>query len=291
MTPIRPSIPGQPVVPAQALTAANFKHIAALLLREAAIKLEAGKEYLVETRLAPLAVKHHVGSVNELVERVRALEPALTELHLEIVDALTTNETLFFRDVHPWDALRKHVIPKLREARAATRTITVWSAACSTGQEPYSLAMLLAEHFPELAGWSIRIVATDISPTVLRRAEAGVFQQLEVNRGLPAVYLVKYFRQEGRNWILAEPIRKRVEFRALNLSRRWVGLPRCDLVFMRNVMIYFDVETRRSILRQLRSVLAPDGYLLLGTAETAVNLDSGFGAVTFDRATFFQTTG
>lgn len=266
----------------------NFKHVAALLMREAAITLEAGKEYLVETRLAPLAVKYGLGSVNELVDRLRASEPALTELHLEVVDALTTNETLFFRDVHPWESLRKHVIPKLREARASTRTITVWSAACSTGQEPYSLAMLLAEHFPDLASWTIRIIGTDISPTVLKRAQGGVFQQLEVNRGLPAIYLVKYFRQEGRNWILADAIRRRVEFRSLNLARHWTGLPRCDLVFMRNVMIYFDIETRRTILRQLKHVLAPDGYLLLGTAETAVNLDSAFNAVTFDRATFFQ---
>lgn len=282
-----PSPTPAPAAPAP-LTNVNFKHVAALLMREAAITLEAGKEYLVETRLAPLAVKHGVGSVNELIDRLRASETALTDLHLEVVDALTTNETLFFRDVHPWDALRKHVIPKLREARASTRTITVWSAACSTGQEPYSLAMLLAEHFPDLAGWSIRIIGTDISPTVLRKAQAGVFQQLEVNRGLPALYLVKHFRQEGRNWILADAIRRRVEFRALNLARHWTGLPRCDLVFMRNVMIYFDVETRRSILRQLRHVLAPDGYLLLGTAETAINLDNAFGAVSFDRATFFQ---
>lgn len=270
------------------LTNQNFKHVAALLMREAAITLEPGKEYLVETRLAPIAVKHGLASANDVVARLRASEPALTDLHLEVVDALTTNETLFFRDVHPWDSLRKHVIPKLREARASTRTITVWSAACSTGQEPYSLAMLLAEHFPDLAGWSIRIIGTDISPTVLKRAESGVFQQLEVNRGLPAIYLVKHFRQEGRNWILSEAIRRRVEFRPLNLARHWTGLPRCDLVFMRNVMIYFDVETRRTILRQLRHVLAPDGFLLLGTAETAVNLDNAFNAVTFDRATFFQ---
>lgn len=270
------------------LTNVNFKHVAALLARESAITLEAGKEYLVETRLAPLALRHGLAGVNELVDRLRASEPALTELHLEVVDALTTNETLFFRDIHPWDALRKHVIPKLREARASTRTITVWSAACSTGQEPYSLAMLLAEHFPDLAGWSIRIIGTDISPTVLKRAQSGVFQQLEINRGLPALYLVRHFRQEGRNWILSDAIRRRVEFRTLNLARHWAGLPRCDLVFMRNVMIYFDTETRRSILRQLRHVLTPDGYLLLGTAETAVNLDNAFSAVTFDRATFFQ---
>lgn len=270
------------------LTSVNFKHVAALVMREAAITLEAGKEYLVETRLAPLAVRHGVASVNALVDKMRAADPVLTELHLDVVDALTTNETLFFRDVHPWDALRKHVIPRLRAARSATRTIQVWSAACSTGQEPYSLAMLLADHFPDLADWRIQILATDISPTVLRRARSGIFQQLEVNRGLPATCLVKHFKQEGRNWILSEAIRRRVEFRALNLARPWAGLPSCDLIFMRNVMIYFDLETRRSILRQVRRVLAPDGYLLLGTAETAVNLDNGFSAVTFDRATFFQ---
>ena len=282
-----PGVPA-PAVGAAPLSAVNFQYIAALLMREAAITLEPGKEYLVETRLATLAVRHALGSVNELVAKVRASGPTLTELHLEIVDALTTNETLFFRDVHPWDSLRKHVLPRLREARAGTRTIHVWSAACSTGQEPYSLAMMLAEHFPDLADWRIQIIGTDISPTVLKRAESGVFQQLEVNRGLPATYLVKHFRQEGRNWIVSDAIRRRVSFRPLNLARPWRGLPRCDLVFMRNVMIYFDVETRRSILRQIRQVLAPDGYLLLGTAETAVNLDSAFAAVTFDRATFFQ---
>jgi len=273
------------------LTTSNFRFVAEMLAREAAIVLETGKEYLVETRLAPFAARHGRPHVNAFIDDLRSDGSRLAQLSGAIVDALTTNETLFFRDVHPFEALRTRIIPQLREARAHTRTLSIWSAACSTGQEPYSLAMLLAEHFPELADWNIRILATDISCTALGKAASGVFTQLDVNRGLPAPYLVKYFRQEGSAWVVGDEIRRRVEFRRFNLARPWLTIPRFDLVLLRNVMIYFDLATRRTVLGQLGDHLAPDGHLLLGTAENAMSLDARFAPVSVDRTTFYTLAG
>jgi len=265
------------------LSPGNFDYVRELAVREASIVIEKGKEYLVETRLASIATRNRCASVDALVDQLRATNtPSLVG---EIIDALTTNETLFFRDLNPFDALRDQVIPKFI-ADHPGKPLAIWSAASSTGQEPYSIAMLLAEHFPSLQS---RILATDLSPTVIRRARAGLYQQIEVNRGLPAKLLVKYFRQSDGAWQLDAQIRRRVEFSELNLARPWpASLPICHLVFIRNVMIYFDVETRRQILRQVRSVLAPGGYLILGGAETTVMIDPAFTPVPVGRATFYR---
>ena len=266
------------------LSARNFGFVRELLAREAAIVLEPGKEYLVETRLAGLATRHECASVDALVDLARLAgreEPGLTG---RIVDALTTNETLFFRDLNPFDALREHVVPRFRDV-GADRPFTLWSAAASSGQEAYSVAMLLAEHFP---GLPARLVGTDISPTMVERARSGVYQQLEVNRGLPARLLAKYFRSTPEGWVIDEALRRRVEFSVLNLLHPWATVPVCQVVMLRNVMIYFDEETRRRILRRVRGVLAPGGYLVLGGAETPVMLDPGWVPVTLGRATFYQ---
>ncbi len=269
------------------LAAEDFAFVSDIARRDAAIVLEKGKEYLVETRLGPVAKKEGFNSLAELIGAMRknVSGPALTG---KVIDALTTNETFFFRDFHPFEALRQTVIPQLIEQRSSQRKLTIWSAACSSGQEAFSLAMLLREHFPVLATWKIEIVGTDLSPTILARAKTGSYSQLEVNRGLPAHYLVKYFSKENETWNLKTEIRRMVEFRPMNLVQSWPIMAPFDLVFIRNVMIYFDVETKKKILQKLRSCVLPHGYLILGAAETTVNLDPSWKPVRVDKAVLYQ---
>lgn len=253
----------------------DFAYISQLVRGEAAIVLEPGKEYLVETRLAPLVRDNGFASLEAFIGNLRStLRP--NGLHHKVVDAMTTNETSFFRDHHPFEALRKHIFPELIERRAAQRKISIWCAASSTGQEPYSIAMLIREHFRHLESWNIKILATDLSTTVINAAKAGEYSQFEVNRGLPASYLVKYFEKRADRWRLKEEVKNLVEYRPLNLLQPWPLMPPFDLVFLRNVMIYFEVDTKRKILKRIRSCLAPNGHLFLGTAETTVNLDAHF---------------
>jgi len=271
----------------RSLTQENFRFICDLVLREAAIVLGTGKEYLVEARLGAVATRHHYPTLNALTDHLR-FSRSSGPLQREIVDALTTNETLFFRDFHPFEALKKDILPVLLD-RHREGKICIWSAACSSGQEPYSLAMLIAENFPQVADRFL-IIGTDISTHILRRARAGIYQQLEVNRGLPAALLVKYFSQTPEGWQISEELRRRVEFRELNLSRPWLGMPRCHLVMIRNVMIYFDIPVRRQILGQVRSTLLPGGYLLLGGAETTLMVDDGFSPLNIGRTTFYTNS-
>lgn len=264
-----------------ALGLADFDFVRGLVRDRAAIVLEPGKEYLVETRLTPVAARAGFASLAALVAAVRRLpSDPLASL---VVEALTTNETYFFRDFHPFEALRATLLPELIAARRHLRRLSVWCAACSTGQEPYSLAMLIRENFPELAHWHLDILGTDLNTAVLSQAEAGRYNQIEINRGLPAPYLVKYFEEDRgtATWILRPEIRRMVQFRPLNLIAPWptASVP-YDLVFIRNVMIYFDVETKRTILQQLRRHLQPDGSLFLGSSETTLNLDSWWSPVT-----------
>jgi len=250
----------------------NFKFVCDLVHRRAAILIEAGKEYLVDARLAPIARAHGLPSVDALVAKLRADEKG--PLSHEVIEAMTTNETSFFRDIHPFEALRNTVLPALIKARAATRSIRIWCAASSTGQEPYSIAMTIREHFPELATWNVQIIATDINATVLARARTGVFRQLEVNRGLPASLLVKHFEKNGADWQIKANIRQMITFQELNLLERWPLFTQQDVVFMRNVLIYFDMATKRELLRRVRESLRDDGYLFLGGAETTMNIDN-----------------
>jgi chemotaxis protein methyltransferase CheR len=270
-----------------AISKSDFDYVSRLAHSEAAILLEPGKEYLVETRLAPLAEKEGFTSLAGLIQQMRC-ESKVNGLHYKAIDALTTNETLFFRDYHPFEALRRSIVPAILEERAAARCLTIWCAASSTGQEPYSVAMLLQEHFPQLADWKVSILATDLSPTVLKLAREACYSQFEVNRGLPAAYLVKYFTKEGDNWRLKEQIKKLVEFRPMNLIQTWPLMPPLDIVLIRNVMIYFDVATKKTILRRIRGCLRPQGYLFLGTAETTTNLDPIYQPVTFGKAVVYR---
>ncbi len=264
-------------VAAAAAVESDFDFVRALVRRHSAIVLESSKEYLVEARLSPLARAEGLGSIAELVARLRSgRDPALLR---KVIDAMTTNETLFFRDVHPFEALRTTILPELLAKRAAVKHLRVWSAACSTGQEPYTIGMLLRDGFPELATWRIDIIATDLSSEVLAKARQGVFGQIEVNRGLPAKLMVKYFTKQGVEWKLDDGIRSMVDFREMNLAERWPAMGQFDVVFLRNVLIYFDAETKKAILGRVRTVLRPDGFLFLGAAETTMNLDDGYERV------------
>jgi len=239
------------------------------------ISLDESKAYLFESRLDPLVRRHPFESIPELVERLRKL-PADPKLEHEVVDALTTNETSFFRDFKPFEALKSYVIPKLLERRNSEKKINIWCGASSSGQEPYTIAMLLRETFPQLQSWNVTFVATDISETMLTRCREGIYSQLEINRGLPTPLLVKYFSEVGRNWQISEDIRKMVEFKKLNLVKPWPPMPRMDVVLMRNVLIYFELEVRQAIVRQIKDLLRPDGYLFLGSTESALLLDPAY---------------
>ena len=198
------------------------------------------------------------------------------DLEADITEALTTNETYFFRDVHPFDALKTVVLPELIKARSAERRLSIWCGASSTGQEPYSMAMLLYDEFPQLLSWKVDFIATDYSEETLQRAREGAYNQLEVNRGLPAHKLTKHFTYDGVVWRLKDRLRKMVQFRHLNLLKPWPGMPKLDLVFLRNVLIYFDLPTKQAILGKIRDRLQPDGFLFLGAAETTMNIDNEF---------------
>jgi chemotaxis protein methyltransferase CheR len=268
------------------MTDLDFDVIRRVLLERSAIALEADKRYLVEARLTPVVRRLQLHSLGQLIAQMRT-EPG-NGLYRQVVEAMVTTETSFFRDHHPFEGLRTVVIPKLIERRRNERALNIWCAACSTGQEPYSVALLLREHFPDLAAWRIWLLASDLSRDVLARAREGRFKQIEVNRGLPAALLVKYFEQHGTEWQLSAAIRGMVSFQEINLAPPWPALPPMDLILMRNVMIYLNVDTKKAILSRLARLLRPDGYLLLGGAETTLNLSDAFRRVEPIKAGFYQ---
>jgi chemotaxis protein methyltransferase CheR len=265
------------------ISPANFQFIREIARETAAIVLDPGKEYLVETRLGPIAQQAAFASLDEFVDHMRKGRSA-TPFHDRVIDALTTNETSFFRDFHPFEALRTTILPQVIAERASQKRLRIWSAASSTGQEAYTLALLLREHFPQLRDWVVNIVGTDLSPTVIAQAREGSYSQLEVNRGLPAIYLVKYFEKKDSRWVLKPEVRQLVEFRQMNLAKPWPIMPLFDIVFLRNVMIYFDAEAKKTILKRLRACLNPAGYLFLGTGETTTSLDASFRSEMFGKS-------
>jgi chemotaxis protein methyltransferase CheR len=261
------------------VTPDDFELVRRVVHEGAAIVLEDGKEYLVESRLLPVARQRGLHSVAELVQRLRQ-DPA-GEIRTVVVEALTTNETSFFRDGRPFQALADDILPGLIRARTTERQLTIWSAACSSGQEPYSTAIVLRDALADRAGWRTRIIASDISQAMVERTREGLYSQLEVNRGLPVQGLMQHFTREGTQWRVHEDLRAMVETRRINLAAPWPALPQMDLILLRNVMIYFDIPTKRRILANVRSLLRPGGYLLLGGAETTLNLDEHFERVSF----------
>jgi chemotaxis protein methyltransferase CheR len=255
-----------------AIATAEFNYVADLVRREAAIVLEPGKEYLVEARLLPLA---RAAGHTDIGRYVRlAQQPANREQRWAIVEALTTNETSWFRDASVFEGFRKELLPRLIESRPAYQPLRIWSAAASTGQEAYSLAMLLTEELG--SSRKFEIVGTDISRAVLEQARAGRYTQMEMNRGLPARHLVRFFQRTGTAWQVDPQLQRSVSFRELNLATPFTGLPRFDVVFLRNVLIYFDLPTKQTILRRVRQTMASDGWLVLGTAETTRGIDEEF---------------
>lgn len=267
------------------LRPATFQRIVKLVYERTAIVLEPGKEYLVETRLAPIARAHGFPNVEELCRR---LDASAGELVSEVVEAMTTNETSFFRDHHPFEALRRTILPELLAKRALSRKLRIWCAACSTGQEPYSLAMMLNEHFPQLASWNVTIHATDIAKAVLARARAGRYRHVEVNRGLNPELLAKFFRRVGLEWEIVPELKRVVQFAELNLSAQWPSMERFDLIMLRNVLIYFDHPTKLSILGRMRNQLPSDGYLVLGGSETTPNEITAFERLPIARAGIYR---
>jgi chemotaxis protein methyltransferase CheR len=265
---------------------ADFDYICELVYKRSAIVLESGKEYLVQSRLVSVASQNGCMSLAELVTRLRA-QPA-GKLSQAVIEAMTTNETSFFRDMYPFEALKKTVIPELLAKRGSDPQLTIWCAAASAGQEPYSIALLLRESFPQIPKNNIRIIATDINTEVLAHAREGIYSQIEVNRGLPISMLLRHFEKSGANWQIREDIRQMVDFRECNLIQAWPLIPPVDILFMRNVLIYFDQETKKAILAKVRKALKPDGVFFLGGAETTMNLDDNFERVQLEKTACYR---
>ena len=254
------------------MTPSDYEFLRKFLKERSGLDLSSDKQYLVESRLIPLARRVGLPGIAELVMRLKGLADPLAS---EVVAAMTTNETFFFRDKIPFDHLKETIFPALVQARASRRGLRIWCAASSSGQEPYSIAMIVKE-FAALSGWRVEIVATDLSQAVLEKSKAAIFSQFEVQRGLPIQMLVKYFTQTGELWQLNADIRAMVQHRQLNLLQDFSHLGTFDVIFCRNVLIYFDQDTKIGIFDRLARVLEPDGVLALGASESVVGISDAF---------------
>ena len=251
------------------MTPSDYEYLRKFLKDNSGLDLSADKHYLIESRLLPVARNAGVSGIAELVQKMKAGAPSIAT---QVIEAMTTNETFFFRDKVPFDHFRDTVMPEILRARAGRRSVRIWCAAGSTGQEPYSLAMCLKEMGAALAGWRVEILATDLSLEVMEKSKAGLYSQFEVQRGLPIQMLVKYFKQTGEFWQINADIRALVQHRQLNLLHDFSQLGVFDVIFCRNVLIYFDQDTKINIFRRLAKLTEPDGFLALGAAETVVGL-------------------
>jgi chemotaxis protein methyltransferase CheR len=272
-----------------AISKAEFDYLRSLIKEHSAIILEDGKEYLVEMRLMSLARIDGFANVGALILDLKA--KPFGEAHRKVIDAMTTNETSFFRDLHPFETLKNEVIPEFLKKRATSKQLNIWFAACSSGQEPYSVAMMLNHNFPQLSSWRLNLTAGDLSRLMLEKCRLGIYSQLEINRGLPAPLLIKYFKKDDAAWQIKEEIRRMIKFSELNLTKNWVPMPAMDIVFIRNVLIYFNMETKKAIFAKIRKVLKPDGILFLGGAETTLNIDDNFERVQSGRTVYYKLKG
>jgi len=266
------------------VTPADYDYLRKFLKERSGLDLSPDKQYLVESRLLPLARKASLPGIPDLVLKIRNGDGRLAT---DVVEAMTTNETFFFRDKIPFDHLRNSIVPGLIQARAARKSLRIWSAASSTGQEPFSIAMCLKEMGAALAGWRIEIVATDLSQEVLEKCKTGVYSQFEVQRGLPIQLLMKYFTQASDVWKLNADVRSMVQFRQLNLLQDFTHLGTFDVIFCRNVLIYFDQDTKAVIFERMAKLLEADGTLLLGAAESVVGITDAFRPLS-DRRGLYQ---
>ncbi|MDH5671897.1 MAG: protein-glutamate O-methyltransferase CheR [Myxococcales bacterium] len=267
------------------VTPAEFQYIQTMVRDNSAIVLDDTKVYLVDARLGTLVRSEKLESVAELIRRLRASRWG--ELHRKVVEAMTTNETSFFRDAGVYRALEQKVIPDI-VARRGRQPIRIWCGATSTGQEPYSVLMTLANCIKGLDRRSVQMLCTDIDTQVLARAQEGLYSQLEVNRGLPARMLVKYFDKNGAQWQVKQQLRELIDFRQMNLASAWPAIPRMDLVLIRNVLIYFDTATKKTILRRVRGVMDHEGYFFLGGSETTLGIDDDYQLTRFERAVAYR---
>jgi chemotaxis protein methyltransferase CheR len=263
----------------------DFDFLCRLLRDRSGLVLTEDKAYLVESRLMPVVRKHNLGGLESLVPALRRANGG-GPLVDEVTDAMTTNESFFFRDIKPFEQFRQIVLPSLIQARAPDRTIRVWCAACSSGQEPYSLAMLLREGQAKLMGRKVKIVATDISLRMLERATDGLYTQFEVQRGLPVQLMLKYFSQAGDKWRVDPSLGELIEFRPFNLLDDPSPLGRFDVVFCRNVLIYFDKETKGLVLDRVSRLMLSDGFLYLGGAETVLGISDRFKPIPGERGVY-----
>jgi chemotaxis protein methyltransferase CheR len=269
------------------LGADDLKYVEELVLSKIAVQLT-GKGYLIESRLAPVARLHKLGSLQDLIRQLKL--KSNPQLEADVIDAMTTNETSFFRDRHPFDVLAENVIPRLVESNGG-QPLQIWNAACSSGQEPLSIAMLLNDKFPQLvAARKVKILATDVSPAMVDRTSRGIYSRFEINRGLPADYATRFFQQQGRDWQARKELMDMIEVKLLNLIEPWVGLPRADVVMIRNVLIYFSPQVKRDILKRIATqVLKPGGFLFLGASESPAEMDTDYQLVTAGASRLYTT--
>lgn len=264
----------------------DFKFFEELLKRESGLIVTKEKMYLLESRLLPVAQKAGLSGLDALAQKMRTGRDA--ELQRQVIEAMTTNETSFFRDNTPFQRLKEDILPYYLKARSTQKSLRIWSAACSSGQEPYSLAMMLKET-PALAGWRIEIVATDLSMDILAQAKAGSYSQFEIQRGLPIQYLVKYFAQQGDKWNVKDDLKSIIAFKTANLLGDFSHLGQFDLVFCRNVLIYFDVATKAKVLSAMKGVTKQDGALFLGGAETVIGISEAFKPIPEVKGVYFRS--
>ena len=271
------------------MTPQEFDWLRSFLKQQSGLVLTAEKQYLIESRLLPVARKAGLATLTALIGKMK--EPGQTQLAATVVEAMTTNESFFFRDKTPFDHFNDTMLPKMLEARGRDRKLRIWCAAASTGQEPYSLAMCIKEAEAKLAGWRIEIVGTDLSTDVLEKAKAGIYTQFEVQRGLPINHLLKYFTQSGDTWQINSNLRSMIQYRKLNLLENFSSLGQFDIVFCRNVLIYFDNQTKVDILGRISKMMPADGFLVLGAAETVVGLTDAFKPMTDKRGLYQVNSG
>ncbi len=256
------------------MTPHDYAYLSKLLNERSGLQLAGDKQYLIESRLLPVARQNNCGSIGDLVAKLKSF--AEEPLRQRVTEAMTINESFFFRDKTPFDRFQDTVLPYMQNMRAAAKRIRIWCAAASTGQEPYSLAMMFKQAGGEFAGWKIEIVATDISTEVIEKAKSGLYSQFEVQRGLPIQLLLKYFKQDGDQWRISQELRDMVQYRQHNLLDDFASLGMFDVIFCRNVLIYFDSKTRQDVLTRISRSLVKDGQLLLGAAETVVGFTNMF---------------
>jgi chemotaxis protein methyltransferase CheR len=265
------------------VTPPDYEYLRKFLKDHSGLDLSADKQYLIESRLLPLARRAGLSGISDLVQKMKGGSSAF---NTQVVEAMTTNETFFFRDKVPFEHFRNLIVPHLLGSRANRKPVRIWCAAGSTGQEPYSLAMSLREMGAQLAGWRIEIIATDLSQEVLEKSRVGLYSQFEVQRGLPIQMLVKYFKQVGELWQINADIRAMVQHRQLNLLHDFSQLGVFDVIFCRNVLIYFDQETKAQAFSRLAKAMEPDGFFMLGAAETVVGLTTVFKPVAERRGVY-----